>query len=101
MVAPTQLLVSFCGGQFRKSMRTQYTMEFETIDSQTIVTLSFKSEMLKLPPMTPISDIDQFMKQKMSAVRCTNDHNSNENMTDATHSSMFFRILKKVFCTTK
>lgn len=65
----TQVLITFTGGQFRKMMRTQYLMEFHPQESHTLIVLHFQKELLGLPPMTPPSDIDLCMKQKLNAVR--------------------------------
>ena len=80
---PSKLLVAFCGGQFRKIMRTQYLVEFTSETSYTSVKLYFLGELLGLPPLTPITDIDLFMEQKIAAFRCTNDGiNSNRAIGD-------------------
>ena len=65
----TQLLVTFKGGQFRKSVRTQYLMEFVVEGQETIITVRFYKESFGLPPMTPPDDIDRFMKQKINAIQ--------------------------------
>ena len=65
----TQVLITFTGGQFRKMMRTQYLMEFLSQENHTLIVLRFQKELFGLPPMTPSSDIDLCMKQKLNAVR--------------------------------
>ena len=72
MIDPSKMFITFCGGQFRKSMRTKYLVEFVSESSNTSVNLSFCSELFGLPPMTPISDIDLFMEQKIAAFRGVN-----------------------------
>ncbi|MBQ9838298.1 MAG: hypothetical protein IJO56_02205 [Oscillospiraceae bacterium] len=68
-ISDTQVLITFMGGQFRKMMRTQYLMEFFPQEHHTLIVLRFHKELLGLPPMTPPSDIDLCMKQKLNAVR--------------------------------
>lgn len=68
-ISDTQVLITFTGGQFRKMMQTQYLMEFLPQEHHTLIVLRFQKEMLGLPPMTPPSDIDLCMKQKLNAVR--------------------------------
>lgn len=68
-ISNTQVQIIFTGGQFRKMMRTQYLMEFFPQGSHTLIVLRFQKEMLGLPPMTPPSDLDLCMKQKLNAVR--------------------------------
>lgn len=68
-VSDTQVLIIFTGGQFRKMMRTQYLMEFLPKECHTLIVLRFQKELLGLPPMTPPSDIDLCMKQKLNAIR--------------------------------
>ena len=70
-ISDTQVLITFMGGQFRKMMRTQYLMEFFPKEHSTQIVLHFQKELLGLPPMTPPSDIDLCMKQKLDAVRET------------------------------
>lgn len=68
-ISNTQVLITFTGGQFRKMMRTQYLMEFLPQECNTLIVLRFQKELFGLPPMTPPSDIDFCMKQKLNAVR--------------------------------
>lgn len=68
-ISDTQVLITFTGGQFRKMMQTQYLMEFLPQEHHTLIVLRFQKELLGLPPMTPPSDIDLCMKQKLNAVR--------------------------------
>jgi len=68
-ISDTQVLITFTGGQFRKMMRTQYLMEFLPQEFHTLIVLRFQKELFGLPPMTPPSDIDLCMKQKLNAVR--------------------------------
>ncbi len=68
-ISDTQVSITFTGGQFRKIMRTQYLMEFRVQECRTLVVLYFQKELFGLPPMTPPSDIDLCMKQKLNAVR--------------------------------
>ena len=68
-ISDTQILITFTGGQFRKMIRTQYLMEFLPQERNTLIVLRFQKELLGLPPMTPPSDIDLCMKQKMNAAR--------------------------------
>lgn len=68
-LSDTQLLVTFKGGKFRKFMRTQYMVDFRVEGGMTVVTMRFYKEMLGLPPITSLDDIDLFMKQKIQAVR--------------------------------
>lgn len=72
MIDSSKMYITFCGGEFRKNMRTKYLAEFVSESSNTSVNLYFCSELFGLPPMTPISDIDLFMEQKIAAFRCTN-----------------------------
>ena len=65
----TQVLITFRGGQFRRMMRTQYLMEFLPQENHTLIVLRFQKELFGLPPLTPSSDIDLCMKQKLNAVR--------------------------------
>ena len=64
-----QILIMFKGGQFRKIMRTQYWIEFVSSNGHTEVILRFYKEMLGLPALTPRTDVDQLMTQKLSASR--------------------------------
>ena len=68
-ISDTQVLIIFIGGQFRKMMRTQYLMEFIPQEHRTLVVLHFQKELFGMPPMTPPSDIDLCMMQKLNAVR--------------------------------
>ena len=68
-VAQQVLEVTFRGGKFRKAMGTRYQMTFADDIAGTYVTLEFRGELLGLPPMTPLADIDRFMEQKLRAVR--------------------------------
>ena len=68
-ISDTQVQITFTGGQFRKIMRTQYLIEFLPQERHTLVVLRFQKELLGLPPLTPPSDIDLCMKQKLNAVR--------------------------------
>ncbi len=70
-ISDTQVRITFTGGQFRKMMRTQYLMEFHPQERNTRIVLRFQKELLGLPPMTPPSDIDLCMNQKLNAVRDT------------------------------
>lgn len=69
IVGSTSVLITFCGGQFRKFMRTVYLAVFSVEGDQTLISLHFKRDFLGLPAMTPFSDIDMFMQQKVSAQR--------------------------------
>ena len=68
-LSDTQVLITFTGGQFRRMMRTQYLMEFLPQENHTLIVLHFQKELFGLPPMTPYSDIDLCMRQKLNAVR--------------------------------
>ena len=68
-ISDTQVLITFTGGQFRKMMQTQYLMEFLPQEHHTLIVLRFQKELFGLSPMTPPSDIDLCMKQKLNAVR--------------------------------
>ena len=68
-LSDTQVLITFTGGQFRKMMRTQYLMDFQPQENYTLIILRFQNELLDLPPMTPPSDIDLCMKQRLNATR--------------------------------
>lgn len=68
-ISDTQVIITFTGGQFRKMMRTQYLMEFTPQEHHTLIVLHFQKELFGLPPMTPPSDIDLCMNQKLNAVR--------------------------------
>lgn len=63
------LHITFTGGQFRKMMHTQYWMRFVPEGDTTMVILQFCRETFGLPPLTPPSDIDLFMQQKINAAR--------------------------------
>ena len=69
VISNTQILITFTGGQFRKTMRTQYLMEFLPQERHTLIVLRFQKELLGLPPMTLPSEIDLCMKQKLDAMR--------------------------------
>ena len=69
ILSGTQILITFTGGQFRKMMRTQYIMDFLPQENHTQIVMRFQKELFGLPPMTPPSDIDLCMKQKLNAVR--------------------------------
>ncbi len=68
-VSENALYITFCGGQFRKMMRTRYLAEFVSEGGCTEITLRFSDGLLGLGPMTPLMDIDRFMLQKAAAVR--------------------------------
>ncbi len=68
-ISDTQVLITFTGGQFRKMMRTQYLMELLPQAEHTSVILRFQKELFGLPPMTPPSDIDLCMEQRLNAIR--------------------------------
>lgn len=68
-ISATQVLITFTGGQFRKKMNTQYLMDLLPQEHHTLIVLRFQKEWFGLPPMTPPSDIDLCMKQKLNAVR--------------------------------
>ena len=69
MVSDTRLLVVFTGGQYRKAMRSQFFIDFMVEEGNTIVTMCFIKDLFGLPLMTPMNDIDCFMKQKINAIR--------------------------------
>ena len=69
----SRAFITFCGGQFRKIMRTTYRAEFLAEEGYVRICLHFLHEFLGLPPLTPISDIDLFMQQKASAHRVAVD----------------------------
>ena len=71
-ISDTQVWVTFTGGQFRKMMRTQYLMEFLAREDHTAIVMCFQKELFGLPPMTPLSDIDRCMAQKIKAKRKLN-----------------------------
>ena len=71
-ISDTQVLIIFTGGQLRRMMRTQYIMEFLPQEHHTVIVLRFQKELLGLSPLTPLSDIDLCMKQKLNAVRNQN-----------------------------
>ena len=97
LIESTKLAITFCGGQFRKSMHTQYLAEFMTVGYRTTVTLHFHSELFGLPPMTPISDIDLFMSQKIDAVRCITDDESIMDTPVKPNHYDFYHIWRKCF----
>lgn len=69
VLSPTQLLLTFKGGQFRKAMHTQFFVDFGVEGEMTVVSMRFHKEMFGLPPMTPLRDIDRFMEEKIQAGR--------------------------------
>lgn len=68
-VAETGLVVTFRGGKFRKIVRTRYRMAFSPAEGRTVIRLDFLDELLGLPPMTLITDIDLFLSHKLRATR--------------------------------
>ena len=68
-VSPTRLLITFTGGQFRRSRRTEYTMDFMVMEQTTVIEVKFQKEMWGLPPMMTAQELDSFMNQKLLAVR--------------------------------
>lgn len=68
-ISDTRVLITFTGGQFRKMMRTRYIMDLLPQENHTQIILSFQNELLGMPPMTPPSDIDLCMAQRLNAVR--------------------------------
>lgn len=70
-ITDNQLQITFKGGQFRKSMRTQYRVYFTQKENTTKIVMQFEKDLLGLPAMTPPADIDLFMGQKVNAVRET------------------------------
>ena len=68
-LSDTQVFITFTGGQFRKMMQTQYLMEFIPRQHNTRIVLRFQKELFGFLPMTSPSDIDRCMKQKLDAVR--------------------------------
>ena len=68
-ISPTQLLITFTGGEFRRSRRTKYVMVFSKKEQTTVIEVRFQKEFLGLPPMTSVDEIDAFMTQKIMAKR--------------------------------
>ena len=68
-ISDRRVLITFTGGQFRKRVHTQYLMDFQPQENYTLIILRFQNELLDLPPMTPPSDIDLCMKQRLNAIR--------------------------------
>lgn len=63
------LLVTFRGGQFRKTVQTKYLVQFFSTQNGTEISMKFIGELFGLPPMTLVGDIDLFMEQKLVAYR--------------------------------
>ena len=63
------LEVTFRGGKFRKAMKTRYRLTFKEDANGTTVALEFLGELLGLPPMTHLTDIELFLMQKIHAER--------------------------------
>ena len=68
-ISDTQIFITFTGGQFRRTVRTQYLMELHPQEYHTLIALHFQKELFGLPPMTHPSDIDRCMKQRLNAIR--------------------------------
>ena len=64
----TAVLVTFRGGKFRKARKTRYRISFSRQHGRTIAVLEFLEELCGLPAMTPVSELDQFMKHTIRAV---------------------------------
>lgn len=74
-IADNRIVVTFTGGQFRKMKRSQYYLDFSVKDNVVSIVLSFVSDLFGGPSLTPISDIDLFMKQKLNATRYNMTYN--------------------------
>ena len=68
-ISDTEILITFRGGKLRRMVRTQYLMKFSSQENHTKIVLHFQKELWGLSPMTPPSDIDLCMKQKLNAIR--------------------------------
>lgn len=68
-VGDSRLILTFTGGVFRKMMRTTFIVDIKENGCETEIVLTFHKEILGLPALTPVSDIDEFMKQKADAKR--------------------------------
>lgn len=69
IISDNKMIITFTGGQFRRIMRTQYILEFIEDENNTKIIMTFQNEILGLPALTPKSDIDLFMKQKLDATQ--------------------------------
>lgn len=66
-----RMLLIFKGKRFGKAIRTQYLMRFADEPGGCVVTLDFHRELLGLPSMTTVQEIDLFMKDKLQAIPIT------------------------------
>lgn len=72
-ISQNSILITFTGGQFRKIKKTQYILEFATKNTFTVVSARFNHELFGMSPMTLVTDIDLFMKQRIDAIRVLGD----------------------------
>ena len=67
-VSPTQLLITFTGGQFAGTRRTKYLISFSTKGEVTVIHVDFRGELLGFPPFTPSQELDAFIREKVYGV---------------------------------
>lgn len=69
-LSDTQLYLIYKGLRyFGKMRKTEYILTFSIRGESTIIVLQFHHELFGLPPMTPISEIDAFLKDSIQAFR--------------------------------
>ena len=65
-----QLYIVFQGPRFGKGRSTEYSMTFSEDNGSTKANLHFLHELLGFPPFTSVQELDMFMLEKISALRC-------------------------------
>lgn len=76
-ISLTQGMITFKGGMFRRSVRSQYKINIAVGKGCTYFILRFHKEMFGVSSMTPISDIDLCMAQKLNAARIVYEYEGN------------------------
>ena len=71
-ISNSQMRMVNKGRCFSKDMRTEFLLSFSAVtdSSVTMITVAFQREMFHLPwPMTPVSQMDEFLKLTIDAYR--------------------------------
>jgi hypothetical protein len=71
-VSDSHLYMIYKGRKFSKIRETAYLVSAvpDGTSPQTRITMEFKSELLNIPyPMTPVTELDEFMKLALNASR--------------------------------
>mgnify|MGYP003299026482 CR=1 FL=1 len=75
MFSLVQGVIVFKGGQFRRTpIRSQYSVNLTAGKDCTYIILRFQKELFGISSMTPISDIDLCMAERLNATRIVYEH---------------------------